>query len=119
MDELTPAQREELHADLLALAEELRRSLDTSEEGARPVQLSEPIGRISRMDAIQQQSMAKANRQAAQLRLQQVEAALHRVSRHEYGVCLGCEEGVGFGRLKARPEALLCITCQSERENRH
>ena len=118
MDELTTAQREELHADLVALSEELHRALETSEEGARPVELSEPIGRISRMDAIQQQSMTKANRQAAQLRLQQVEAALHRLSQGDYGMCLGCEESVGFGRLKARPEALLCITCQSEREKR-
>lgn len=118
MDVLTAEQRAALHRDLLALREALRRLVDTSEEGARPVALDQPIGRLSRMDAIQQQSMAKATREGAQLRLGQVESALGRIDRDEYGLCLECEEAVGFGRLKARPEALFCIACQNQRETR-
>ena len=118
MDDLTPEEDEELHADLIALAGELRTLLDSSKAGARPVDLNEPIGRISRMDAIAQQSMTQANRRSAQLRLQQVEASLLRLSGGEYGSCQACGEGVGFARLKVRPEAPLCIACQSRREGR-
>lgn len=60
--------------------------------------------------------MNRANREAAQLRLQQVEAALRRIEADEFGECLACGEDVGFGRLKARPEAPLCIGCQNRRE---
>jgi len=116
--DLEAEQIEELRADLVALGAELRRLLESFEEGAQPVDLDEPIGRVSRMDAIQQQSMTQANKQAAQLRLKQVEAALLRFPADEYGSCLECGDGIGFARLKARPEALLCIDCQSAREER-
>jgi len=116
--ELEDGQTRELGLDLEALCDELRSFLDASVEGSRPVELDEPIGRLSRMDAMQQQSMAKANRTAAEQRLQRVEAALRRIAADEYGSCLRCEEPVGFPRLKVQPEAVLCIACQSLGETR-
>ena len=118
MSDLSLEQRERLRTALGALAAELRSLLDTSEQGARPVDLDEPIGRISRMDAIAQQSMARANRRSSQLRLAQVEAALLRFASGGYGECLECGEELGFARLEARPEAPLCIGCQGLREGR-
>lgn len=105
-----------LRADLEVLREELRVFLDSSEDSARPVALNEPIGRLSRMDALQQQSMAKANHRTAEQRLQRVQAALQRLEADEYGACLRCDEPVGIKRLTAQPEAVLCIACQSARE---
>ena len=116
MQGLRDEQTQELRADLEALRVELSSFLDASADGSRPVDLNEPIGRLSRMDAMQQQSMAKANRGAAELRLQRVEAALRRITADEYGNCLRCEEPVGLERLKVQPEAPLCIGCQGARE---
>ena len=103
-------------ARLLELRDELRSMLDLSAEAAKPVDLDQPIGRISRMDAIQQQKMVQASRRAAELRLQQVAAALRRLDDEEYGECLICSEPIAEARLVARPEAPLCIGCQSARE---
>jgi DnaK suppressor protein len=115
--ELSEAELAELRGDHDMLARELRDGLGASAEGARPVELDQTaIGRVSRIDAIQQQKMLVANRQAQKSRLQQVQSALHRFDAEEYGECLGCGEGVGYTRLKARPEAFLCIECQSARE---
>ena len=118
MAELVPEELERLQRDLLALTEELRSQLDTSDAAARPVDLDEPIGRVSRIDAIQQQSMAQANRRGAQIRLQQVRAALERMEEDEYGACAQCGDAVGFARLKVRPETPFCVSCQSLREKR-
>jgi DnaK suppressor protein len=118
MDELTSEQRDELRSLLLALGDELRETVASLAAGARPVDLDQPIGRLSRMDAIAQQSMARANRDSAKLRLLQVDAALHRIEEDDYGDCGICGEPIGFGRLSVRPEAPLCISCQSEREDR-
>jgi DnaK suppressor protein len=117
MDELEEPQVAELHGDLLTLRDELRELLSMSKEASRPVDLDEPIGRISRVDAMQQQSMLTANRQAAQRRRQRVDAALERFGEEEYGDCLGCGDPIGYPRLKAQPEAPLCIVCQSQRES--
>ncbi len=118
MDALTPDQVEELRKELVALRRELARDLDSSLEGTRPVELDAPIGRLSRMDALQQQSMAQATRQAAAMRTKLAETALRRMETDEYGLCLECEDGIGYARLKARPEALLCVSCQETRESR-
>ena len=114
--ELEDEEAQELRAALGALRDELRAFIDASAEGSRPVALDEPIGRLSRMDAMQQQSMAKANRRAAQQRLARVESALRRIEDGEYGTCLRCDEPVGIKRLEVQPEAVLCIACQSRGE---
>ncbi len=118
MDALAQDQLDELRADLEGLRTDLARQLATVRDAARPVDLDEPIGRVSRMDAMQQQSMAKANRAAAELRARQVEAALRRLDEDEYGACQACGEEVGYARLKARPEAPFCLGCQAQRESR-
>lgn len=118
MDELTDGEVEELRRELRALRSELAALLSSSREASRPVDLDQPIGRLSRVDAMQQQSMLVANRRAAQVRQQQVEAGLHRVEDGDYGLCVSCGEPIGYRRLKARPEAPFCLRCQSARERR-
>ncbi|MDH3999196.1 MAG: TraR/DksA C4-type zinc finger protein [Desulfuromonadales bacterium] len=116
MSELTAKQLEELHQALLTLREELQQMLQNSSDGAQPVSLDEPIGRLSRMDAMQQQSMVQANRRTAKVRLTRIETALRRVDSDEYGLCAECEEPVGYARLQAQPETPFCIECQGNRE---
>ena len=119
MSELTKQQLAELHQNLLELRKELQQLLEHSCDGAQPVSLDEPIGRLSRMDAMQQQSMVQANRRTTQTRLTRIEAALRRHTNDEYGLCVGCEEEIGYARLQAQPEAPFCIACQSNKEARN
>jgi DnaK suppressor protein len=116
--ELTASESNGLHDALVALRDELASALAGSRDAAKPVDLDEPIGRLSRMDAIQQQQMARASRGSLALRAKQVTAALERVVAGTYGACLSCEESVGYARLQARPETPFCITCQIRREQR-
>lgn len=115
---LTDAQLAALHDALLALRGELRALLGMSEAGARPVELDTSIGRVSRIDAIQQKEMVAASRQSHQIRLQQVERALAAFDDDAYGECRQCGEDVGHRRLSARPEAPFCLACQGRLERR-
>jgi DnaK suppressor protein len=112
VDELTPEQIEELRSALQERQAELRHLLEVTREGVRPVDLQEPIGRLTRMDAIQQQKMTAANRRSNEVRLQQVTMALESIARGDYGACRKCEEPIGHRRLKARPESPYCLDCQ-------
>lgn len=118
MDELKLEQIEELRLDLESLRRHLEQSLQASEQGARPVDLDQPIGRVTRMDAIQQQSMAQAGRRAIEMRLRQVKAALASLGSGSYGFCRHCEEPIGYSRLKVRPESPFCVDCQKRVESR-
>ena len=116
MDELTNLERNELGEALEALLEQLSRAVNLAEEGVKPVDLDQPIGRLSRMDAMQQQAMAKATREKAKIRLAQVRLALEAVADGEYGDCRRCEEPIGIGRLRSKPETPFCVECQGQRE---
>lgn len=118
MEVLSQAQLVELQLCLVALQQELQTLLSTSSASSRPVELDQPIGRLSRMDALQQQHMAKANRLGHEQRLLQVENALKMIARDDYGDCRSCEEPIGYARLKARPEAPFCLNCQGAREGK-
>ena len=118
MDDLTSAQRDELQQKLLALQDELTTLLEVSADSVQTVSLDQPIGRLSRMDAIQVQHMAQANRRGHEVRLSQVRAALAALDNDEYGDCKKCEEPIGYARLNVRPEAPFCIACQEQSEAR-
>lgn len=115
-DELTE-QLDELGELLLALDEELSRLLADEDDSTRPVALDQQmVGRVSRIDAIQQQQMAQAGRGALEQRLRQVRAARRRLAEDDYGFCEACDRPIGYARLKVRPEAALCVSCQEQRE---
>lgn len=115
-EEFGPEHLDELRSALEALEAELREQLAAVQEGSAPVSLDEPIGRLSRMEALQQQQMAKANASAAKARLQLVARAFEAMQRDEYGECRSCEEAISLRRLRARPESPLCLRCQTARE---
>lgn len=100
------------------LRAELREQMELSAGGARTVELDEPIGRLTRMDALQQQQMVQAQRRRHELRLVQIEAALAALTRGEYGLCNRCDDPIGWPRLETRPETPLCLDCQREIERR-
>ena len=88
MSELTSQQITKLKKSLLGRREDLKKVIDDAADGAKPVSLDQPIGRLSRMDAMQQQSMSQANRQVALQGLEQIRAALQRIESGNYGCCV-------------------------------
>ena len=50
--------------------------------------------------------------------LSTVRHALARIDDGSYGMCEECGNQIGFSRLQARPEARLCIACQTRAEKR-
>jgi len=112
IEELTDEQYAELHRELLSLREELMSLLKRTDE-LDTVDLEQPIGRVSRVDALQQQQMAAARHRRHKLQLKQVEVALKAVAEDEFGYCKRCGEPIGYRRLKARPETPCCVPCMS------
>lgn len=112
-DELTELQLAELQLLLERAQEDVVQGLLASTADARPVDLGLSIGRLSRVDALQQQQMARARRQRVEVRLHQVRAALSRIQSGNYGACVQCAEPIGYARLQARPESPVCRDCQS------
>jgi len=96
---------------------ELEDLAESSREATATVELDQTRqGRLSRMDALQGQAMAKDAERRRGLQLQRLKAALARFERDEFGACLDCGEKIAEARLRADPAATLCLDCASERE---
>lgn len=85
--------------------------------GTTAVELDQArIGRLSRMDAIQQQAIARAAARLIDMERQRIQSALGRMRVDEYGYCIICEEEIAEGRLQFDPSVLTCISCAEEKE---
>jgi DnaK suppressor protein len=113
MPRLSEAQLSQLQKKLLQLKSDLSAQLALAEPDSQPVKLDQQaVGRLSRMDAMQQQQMALANRQQVKTHLRAVMIALQATESGDYGYCCECGEDIGFTRLEVRPEVTLCLPCQ-------
>jgi DnaK suppressor protein len=102
---------------LLELRDELLAVSKSGADAASVVELDQTkVGRLSRMDAMQAQAMAKASEQRREQTLRLIEAALQRIEDDEYGYCQECEEPINPKRLEFDPTVLLCIECASKAE---
>jgi DnaK suppressor protein len=106
-------QLAELRDELERQLGRLRRSMKTTEEAARPVALDQTaVGRLSRMDAIQNQHLTKNLQEREEMRLGAICEALERIDAGTYGVCVGCQGPIAFDRLYVVPEADDCGHCR-------
>ena len=69
------------------------------------------VGRLSRMDALQGQAMAKATQARRAAARQRIMAAFARMDEGEYGYCIECGEEIAPARLELDPTAATCISC--------
>ena len=92
--------------------DQLRQLSETAKDSRAPVKLDQQsVGRLSRMDAMQQQSMELATEERRQHRLAALAAALRRGKSGDYGFCLKCDDKIAAGRLAGDPAVTICIDC--------
>lgn len=109
---LTDAELEAYREALVALRAQLQERLSGADERAGTVDLDQAaVGRLSRVDALQQQQMALAERRRSQVQLKQIARALLSMDEGEYGDCTRCGEEIGRRRLSVRPETPFCVAC--------
>ncbi len=96
------------------IAEELERVRDESESTGKEREAISPdvsIGRLSRLDSMQMQEVAKEAQRRREERIAFLEMALEKIDKGTYGCCEGCGEDIAFERLKTTPEATRCSSC--------
>ncbi len=106
------ALRERYRPQLLAELKAIVADTDATRDDRKPVVLDQQsVGRLSRMDALQQQAMAQAQNARRQGRKRAIEAALKRLEACEFGWCDACGEFIGFKRLDLDPALTRCVGC--------
>lgn len=104
--------RAELRELLQQRIVELAAGSTSDDERSEAIELDQArVGRLARMDAMQQQSMFVATRIRNQRQLARLQQALVRIDSHDCGYCDACGEPVAQGRLRIAPAARLSIGC--------
>ncbi|UAW98659.1 TraR/DksA C4-type zinc finger protein [Halopseudomonas nanhaiensis] len=105
----------ELKALILQRIEELEPSVDARAQRSENVELDQAkVGRLSRMDALQQQAMHDATQARSRNQLLRLQHALARLDQDDYGYCSECDEEIASGRLRIDPAVGLCVECASK-----
>ncbi len=108
---LTDEERAEIRELLEAEAAKLQARIESTKDQSDPVKLDEPIGRLSRMDAIQMQQMALAGLTREQEKFVRIRYALGLVDSEDFGNCQSCKQPIDIDRLRFQPEVLVCVRC--------
>lgn len=80
-------------------------------ELTRPIAPDVAIGRISRMDAINNKSVTEAALRQAEEKLNKLQYVLSIADSEDFGVCMGCKAPIPLGRIMIRPESTYCVNC--------
>ena len=106
--------QEEARTALLARQAELAEEAKANADSRDTVELQQDsVGRLSRMDAIQQQAMAQAQERRRNAEGLRIRAALERLDEGEWGYCLACGEEIAQKRLRHDPSVATCVKCAS------
>lgn len=83
------------------------------EKMTQPVSPENSIGRVSRMDAINNKSVAEASLRNKKAKLTKLKVAIAKVDEEGFGSCVMCNNPIQSMRLMFMPESTKCVRCAS------
>jgi len=81
------------------------------EKMTQPISPENSIGRISRMDAINNKSVAEAALRNKKAKLTKLNVAIVKVDEEGFGACHMCGNEIQAMRLMFMPESTRCVRC--------
>lgn len=80
-------------------------------ESTKPISPENAIGRVSRMDAINNKSVVEAALRKAEEKLNKLKLVLNKVDDTDFGICIRCGEPIPIGRVLLMPQSRNCVRC--------
>lgn len=105
------AQRAELKEKIIRTIEKTEDEIRRLEEATKPISPENAIGRVSRMDAINNKGVAEATLRSARRKLSSLQLALTKIDSPEFGICSRCRRPIPPARLMYMPQSTRCVHC--------
>ena len=102
---------DDIKQKILAEISKTENSIKEYKELTKPIAPDVAIGRISRMDAINNKSVTEASLRQAEEKLRNLHRVFSQLGSKEFGFCLKCRKSIPLGRILIRPESLYCVNC--------
>jgi len=105
--------QKEIKQKILEEIAKTEKLIEEYKEMTEPVAPDDAIGRISRMDAINNKSVTEASLRQAENKLLNLKRVQSRIGTKDFGICIKCGKPIPVGRILYRPESLTCVDCAS------
>ena len=112
---MTDGERKEFKTKIAESIVAEKENIESLKELTKPIKPENSLGRISRMDAINNKSINDAALRQAKMRLSRMEYAITKVDDPKFGNCASCKNKINPKRLMLMPESTLCVRCASRR----
>lgn len=89
----------------------LETDIITLRELTKPISPENAIGRISRMDAINNKSINDASLRQSEEKKKKLIVALDKIDHPDFGICVRCKQPIPIGRIMLMPHAQKCVKC--------
>jgi DnaK suppressor protein len=110
---MTPEERTTLKEKIRDDLDQVRTEIQELQDLTRPISPENAIGRVSRMDAINNKSINDAALRASRKKALMLERALGRAEEPDFGRCARCKQPIPHGRLMLMPHTTRCVHCAS------
>ncbi|MBS3771513.1 MAG: TraR/DksA C4-type zinc finger protein [Bacteroidales bacterium] len=108
---MTEEEKKQLREKLLQEKKKVEKRIENLKDLTKPIAPENSIGRVSRMDAINNKSINDAALRTAENKLKNIEEALGKTHHKDFGKCRRCGQPIPMGRLAVMPESVLCMRC--------
>jgi DnaK suppressor protein len=108
---MTDDEKKDLKRIIDEQIESAREEIEELKELTKPISLDASVGRLSRMDAINNKAINGKQLREKKSTLQKLERAQERGKEDKLGTCLKCRNEIPFGRLKFMPYTTRCVSC--------
>lgn len=108
---MTAKEKEQLISIIDTKIESIHEDIEVLQELVKPIPLDASIGRISRMDAINNKTINESSMREKKKILQRLEKALENSDSKDFGHCTKCGNEIPFGRLEYMPHTTRCVGC--------
>ncbi len=88
-----------------------KHDVEETKKMTQPVKPENSLGRISRMDAINNKSVMEASLRNKISKLNKLKVALLNIDKKGFGNCESCNKTIQSGRLMFMPESTKCVHC--------
>ena len=105
------AQLKLLHDKLDSEIRITQEKIDEYSDLCKPIAPENSIGRISRMDAINNKSVVEAALRVSREKMEQLKAMQNKITDSDFGICNKCNQTIPFGRLIIQPHSKFCVMC--------
>lgn len=93
--------------------EETQNDISSLKELTKPISPENAVGRVSRMDAINNKSVNEAALRNAINKLASLKSALQRINNNDFGLCIRCKNQIPIRRVLLIPQTNRCVHCAS------